>query len=286
MRIKDLDISRAYPARVISSELLTQPGQADEVRHLVLEVQDSSFRFQAGQSIAVVVPGPHDFGNQEHIRLYSIASGEEGEGGNPARIAIAVRRCFYIDEFSGEKHRGIASNYLCDRKAGEEIRIAGPFNTAFEIPEDPSADLLLIGIGTGIAPFRAFVKRIYRSRGGWKGQVRLFYGARSGLEAVYLNDRKNDFANYYDEETFKAFQAVSLKPHMDSPIELEAVLARNAGEIWGMILKPNTHVYVSGQEKLREMLEAAFVKMAGSQEKWARRKAELEAGKRWAELLY
>ena len=43
-------------------------------------------------------------------------------------------------------------------------------------------------MGTGIAPFRAFVKHLYRDIGDWRGQVRLFYGARSGLELLYMND--------------------------------------------------------------------------------------------------
>ena len=51
--------------------------------------------------------------------------------------------------------------------------------------------------------------------------MRLFYGAQSGLEMLYMNDKQNDFVNYYDEDTFKAFAAVSPRPHMDDPIPLD-----------------------------------------------------------------
>ena len=57
-------------------------------------------------------------------------------------------------------------------------------------------------------------------------------------------------------------------------------------EVWSMVLKPETHVYVAGLEKMREPLDKAFAKMAGSDEKWERRKAELTAGGRWVELIY
>jgi ferredoxin--NADP+ reductase len=65
------------------------------------------------------------------------------------------------------------------------------------VPEDDTANLLMIGTGTGIAPFRAFIKRIFDQRGGWKGQVRLFYGARSGMELLYMNLVRNDLEHYY-----------------------------------------------------------------------------------------
>jgi ferredoxin--NADP+ reductase len=201
-------------------------------------------------------------------------------------VEICVKRCFYIDEFSGERHRGIASNYLCDRHPGDEITVAGPYGLPFALPEDENADLLMIGIGTGIAPFRAFVRQIYEKLGGWKGKVRLFYGARSGLEMAYMNDRQNDFANYYDDETFKAFAAVSPRPHMDDEIELDRALREHAEEVWEMVLKPDTHVYIAGLEKSLGKLDEAFAGMAGSAKNWQRRRAELVAGKRWAELLY
>ncbi len=50
------------------------PASAEEVRHLVVRVLDPAFQFVEGQSIGVVVPGPHPFGNPYHVRRYSIAN--------------------------------------------------------------------------------------------------------------------------------------------------------------------------------------------------------------------
>lgn len=284
MRLDDLNTDIRHTATVKESERIT-PDEADEIRNLVLEVDDGKFSFEAGQSIGVVVPGPHEFGQKEHFRLYTAANTHKQGDGTP-RLEVCVKRCFAIDAISGERRRGVASGYLCDRQPGDQITITGPYGMAFNVPDERDADLLMIGLGTGIAPFRAFVRHIYEDLGGWDGKVRLFYGAKSGLEAAYMNDRQNDFANYYDEETFMAFAALSPRPHMDDPIPLDAMLEEHSTEVWESVLKPHTHVYVAGLEAIREQLDMAFAAMAGSDEKWTRRKAELVAGGRWTELIY
>ena len=53
-----------------------------------------------------------------------------------------------------------------------------------------------------------------------------------------------------------------------------------------MLGSPKTYVYVAGLEKMLAELDAVFAELAGSKEKWERRKAELMAGKRWSELVY
>jgi ferredoxin--NADP+ reductase len=285
-RLEDYDIEKQYRAKVKESNRITPEESEEEVRDIFLEVDAKDHKFEIGQNIGVLIPGPHEFGHDTHFRLYTIANLDEAKKGKKLLINICVKRVAYIDDYSGERYDGIASNYLCDLSRGDEVTLAGPYGQPFDLPEDKHANLLLIGMGTGIAPFRALVKRIYHERGDWKGKVRLFYGAKSGLEMLYMNDKNGDLKNYYDEETFKAFEAVSPRPHMDDPIALDHTLEQHSKEVWKMILQPDTYVYVAGLEKIRDMLDKAFIKMAGSKEKWERRKAELVAGKRWAELLY
>ncbi len=285
-RLQDYDVSNQFTGTVKKTSRITPETSAEEVRDIILEINKKDLHFEAGQSVGVLVPGPHAFGNKYHFRLYTVADiPQAGKSGKPL-INLCVKRVSYIDDFSGERYDGVASNYLCDLNTGDKATLTGPYGIAFKAPEDKNADILMIGMGTGIAPFRAFIKHIYKTIGGWKGKVRLFYGARSGLEMLYMNDKNNDLANYYDEETFKAFEAVSPRPHWDDPIALDYALEERAEEVWNMVLDPKTHVYVAGLEKVRDMLDKAFAKMAGSKEKWELRKAELVAGKRWAEVIY
>lgn len=284
-RLADYDVEHQYKAWVKKSDRLSPDG-TEEVRELVLEIDRPDFEFKVGQSVGVLIKGQQGFGNTYHHRLYSVADLPKKNGKKNPQVKILVKRCSYIDDYSGEIYNGIASNFLCDRKEGDEITITGPFGLPFTIPEDKNSDLLLIGLGTGIAPFRALVKHIYNNLKDWKGKVRLFYGARSGLELIYMNDKNNDLTNYYDEGTFKAFQALSPRPHWSDPIALDYALEQRSEEILNMLEKSNTHVFVAGHEKIRDLLDKAFINMLGSKEKWENRKAELMAGKRWVEIIY
>jgi ferredoxin--NADP+ reductase len=286
MNLYEYDFSNLRLATVLATERITPPEDPVEVKHLVLEVPDDRLDYVEGQSIAVLVPGAHDFGKPYHFRLYSIASPRRGENGRADSFSLCVRRCFYVDEISGERYPGLASNYLCDAQPGDPIQIAGPYGARFSVPDDSNANLVMIGVGTGIAPFRAFIKHIYEERGGWQGQVRLFYGAKTGMELLYMNDVRKDLSLYYDEKSFKAFEAVSPRPHFDEPPDLERVLAENAQEIWELVRRPDTYVYIAGLSDAARNFRKAMISVAGSPEAWQAEYEELLRAGRYAELLY
>ncbi len=282
--LSEFNTDQAFTANIISSKRLT-PESTEEVREIIFEVNDPGFNVSVDQSFGVVVETAGDFGKTEHHRLYSVADLPLHRE-DTSQVTMLVKRCKYIDEFNGEEYKGIASNYLCDRKAGDRIHVTGPHALPFVVPEDKTSDIILIGMGTGIAPFRAFVKHIYTNVKDWSGRIRLFYGAKSGLELLYLNDKDGDLTNYYDEKTFEAFHALSPRPHWSDPIALDSAIEARAEEILDMLSRSNTYIYVAGYGAMREMLDKAFASILGSEEKWQTRKAELVAGKKWAEIIY
>ncbi|MBB4198027.1 oxidoreductase [Rhodoblastus sphagnicola] len=274
--------NRAWVATLVASARITAPKSPEDVRRLRFLV-DPGFDGRIGQCLLVRAPG--QFGQRFHERLYSIADLEQ-TGDNKVAFELLVRRCHVIDDFNGERYDGVASNYLCDMPLGGQMSFSGPVGHPFPIPEDREAGLLMIGMGTGIAPFRGLVRRIYDELGGWKGPVRLFHGARSGLEMLYQNDENADLGLYYDQPTFKAFAAVSPRPHFDEPPALDQALLENAGEVWEMLQDDRTHVFIAGPESLTPMLEKALAKVVGSPETWKARRAKLQAGGRWHDVLY
>jgi ferredoxin--NADP+ reductase len=285
MRLSDYDTTNRMSASVVSSTRITPEDSKTELRHIDLAVDSLDFTYEIGQSVGVLVPGPHEFGQKEYLRLYSIAGSGTGDDIKPV-ISLLVKRCFYIDDFNGERYDGKASNYLCDLKEGDEVTLAGPYGLAFKVPEEKDANLLMIGLGTGIAPFRAFIKHIYNELGGWEGDVRLYHGAMRGIELAYMNDQNADLEYYMDQETFKAIQALSPRAHFDVPVDLEGAIAQNSDEVWTQLQDPKTYIYVAGLKQIRDLLDDALVKVVGSPEAYERQKRKMIDEGRWAELIY
>ena len=88
-------------------------------------------------------------------RLYSIAS-SQAETESEVHITVGAVRY----EIDGRQRAGGASSYLADRLQEEgEVRVFIEHNDNFRLPADPDAPVIMIGPGTGIAPFRAFMQQ-------------------------------------------------------------------------------------------------------------------------------
>ena len=104
-------------------------------------------------------------------RLYSIASSLSAHSGE-VHLTVAVVRY----EGNGKKRKGVCSSYLAER-VGESVPCYLHPNKNFKLPEDPSTPIIMVGPGTGIAPFRAFIEE--RKSTGATGKNWLFFGDRS-----------------------------------------------------------------------------------------------------------
>ena len=106
-------------------------------------------------------------------RVYSIASSSEVA---PDEVHITVAQVSY--ESFGLPHAGVASTTLTQSiEAGEHLPVYIDANPRFRLPENPATDIIMIGPGTGVAPFRAFVQ--HRAETGATGRNWLFFGDRN-----------------------------------------------------------------------------------------------------------
>lgn len=284
--IEDYDTSRRFVGTVLDSARITPEGHDEDVRQIHVEIDQRGIDFSRYESVGVLKEGPQELGSPLFLRLYAIAGFAPAEGERRPVIELCVRRCFYVDEFNGERYPGVVSNYLCDLGAGDTVQLTGPFGTAFPIPEDRSANLIMIGMGTGIAPFRTLIKRLYEGMEDWQGQVRLFHGAKTGLDLLYRNDENADLGLYMSKETFKAFEALSPRPHFGEQPALDDALEQHSDEVWALLQDPHAHVYVAGLRQIKGQLDEAFGAMAGSELKWQQLQSQMRDAGRYRELLY
>lgn len=123
---------------------------------------------------------PHSFGAQDLAdllrsfppRLYSISSSQNAVG-EEVHITVATVRYHHRN-----RHReGACSTYLADRiDVDSKVSVFIEKNPAFKLPEKAETPVILIGAGTGVAPFRAFLQ--HREAGDLKGKTWLFFGER------------------------------------------------------------------------------------------------------------
>jgi len=114
-------------------------------------------------------------------RLYSISSSPKE---TPAEVHLTVSPVRY--NFQGIPRRGVCSTYLADRSPGDQIAVYVRPSSNFRPPSDPDTPMIMIGPGTGIAPFRGFLQE--RRALGHTGPNWLFFGEQRAATDYYYRD--------------------------------------------------------------------------------------------------
>lgn len=217
-------------ARVMGNFRITAPDAENDIRHIVLDFGSTAFPVLEGQSIGILPAGEDEDGKPHRMRLYSISSARDGERPNHNNLALTVKR----------EEMGVASNYLCDLKKGDEVRVTGPYGGTFLMPDDPQANIIMICTGTGSAPFRGFTERRRRAMGGASGKLMIFFGARRPEELPYFGPLKKVPKNVLDQEL-----VFSRLP--DKPKEYVQDRMRARGDDVAPLLEDEkTHIFVCG----------------------------------------
>ncbi|MCZ6711185.1 MAG: hypothetical protein O7B25_12565 [Gammaproteobacteria bacterium] len=260
--IKLVRAGDAALARVVSNELCMRGKSASFVKHLVLDVSGTELagKFRAGQSFGVIAPGVDDRGKPHKVRLYSIACPTWGEDGEAQLVSTTPKRL--IEEFApqkpaddaGEHHlfRGVCSNYLCDVKAGETVRVTGPNGKRFLLPADVEAhDYLFLATGTGIAPFRGMLLELLEGKNGpCRSRVDLVMGSPYSTDLLYDELLRRLEAEH---DNFHYHTAISREPREGNPSGLYVDgLMNEQIDYFGSLLKGDrTLIYLCGLMGMR-----------------------------------
>lgn len=150
-------------ATVLGRMSLIDADAPGDIQHVLLKLPPG-FHYVEGQSLSVIPPGLTEAGKPQKPRLYSIASTRYGDLLDGNTVSLCVRRAEYYDPATGlvdPTKKGICSNFLCDVTPGTKVQVAGPVGKTMLIPEDPDTDIIMVATGTGIAPFRSFLHRLF-----------------------------------------------------------------------------------------------------------------------------
>ncbi len=241
------NLGKPAVARVQGNYRLTDDPTHD-VRHIILDFAGQTFPVLEGQSIGIIPPGKDDNGNPHLPRLYSVSSPRDGERANYNNLSLTVKR---------EEH-GLCSNYVCDLKQGDEVRVTGPFGATFLMPDDPKARLLLICTGTGSAPMRAFTMRRQRTTASGAGAMTMFFGARTPEALPYFGPLKKVPSSLLEKHLVYSRLEGQPKEYVQDRLMAEQE------KVADLLVDPDTHIYICGLRGMEEGVEKAFVSIAES----------------------
>jgi len=186
-------------------------------------------------------------------RLYSIASSLKT---NPGRVALTVDAVHYA--INGRTRLGVASTFLTNRiEAGQRIKAYVQKAQAFALPADPAVPIIMIGPGTGIAPFRAFLHERMAMKA--PGRNWLFFG-----------HQRHDYDFFYEDEltgmkAAGALTRLSLAWSRDGEEKfyVQDRMRQVGGELWSWIAE-GAHIYVCGAITMGKDVERALVDLVAA----------------------
>jgi ferredoxin--NADP+ reductase len=267
---------------------LVGDGAIGRVHHITFDLAggDPQLQYVEGQSIGIIPEGTDANGKPHKLRLYSIASTRHGDNMAGHTVSLCVRQLQY--EKDGETINGVCSTYLCDIEPGAKVKITGPVGKEMLLPDDEEANVIMLATGTGIAPMRTYLRRMFepaeRDTNGWhfKGKAWLFMGAPKTPNLLY----DADFEHYQSEfpDNFRYTKAISREQEnaKGGRMYIQDRVLEHADEIFAMIENPKTHVYMCGLKGMEPGIDEAMTTAAAAKGlNWAELRPQLKKAERW-----
>ena len=171
-------------------------------------------------------------------RLYSIASSAKEHA---QQIHLTVSAVRYERFFNGKKNRkGVSSTFLADRAEGVDIPIFIQANKNFRVPTDGSLPIIMVGPGTGVAPFRGFLQE-RRARGD-SGKNWLFFGEQHAATDFYYQDELEEF----QQQGVLTELSLAFSRDQQQKIYVQDRMRENGEKIWNWIDAEGGYFYVCG----------------------------------------
>ncbi len=209
-------------------------------------------------------------------RLYSIASSQRA---HPDEVHLTVGVVRY--EAWGRARGGVASTEIADRMAsGAEVPVYLHPNTRFRLPAEADRPVIMIGPGTGIAPFRAFLQE--RRETGATGRNWLFFGdRRAACDYLY----REELRAYSNGGLLTRIDTAFSRDQLDK-VYVQHLMLEAGAEMWKWIAD-GAHIYVCGDgSRMARDVDGALVKIVSEHGRMSTAKARLELQQLAADRRY
>ena len=172
-------------------------------------------------------------------RLYSIASSHDAHPGF-VELTVGIVRF----EYNGRARGGLCTQFMADEinTSGAPIGVFMSPTKSFVLPEDKDIDIIMVGPGTGIAPFRAFMEQ--RVHDGGKGRNWLFFGDQSASTEFYYKDT---IEGWVDEGHLYKF-TTAWSRDQEEKIYVQHRLKEHGKEVWEWF-ENGAYFYICGDKQ-------------------------------------
>jgi sulfite reductase (NADPH) flavoprotein alpha-component len=182
-------------------------------------------------------------------RLYSISSSNTA---TPGRLSLTVDCVRYV--IGKRKRHGLASTFLADRiKPGDKLKVYVQKAHAFGLPADPQTPIIMVGPGTGVAPFRAFLHERMATKA--KGRNWLFFGHQRSATDFFYED---EFAGMKAQGVLTRLSLAWSRDNNEK-FYVQDRMREVGRDVWSW-LTDGAHLYVCGDAKrMAKDVERALV---------------------------
>ena len=282
-----------FTGTVTENYSVLKDGAIGKVQHITFDLSggDPEFKYVEGQSCGILAAGEDAKGKPHRPRLYSIASTRYGDNFAGNTLSLCVRQLQY--EKDGETINGVCSTYLCNLSPGDKVKISGPVGKEMLLPDEEDSNIIMLATGTGIAPMRAYLRRMFepteieKHQWNFKGKAWLFMGAPKTANLLY----DADFEHYKSKfpENLRYTKAISREQQnkKGGRMYIQDRVLEYAEEIFTMIENPKTHIYLCGLKGMEPGIDEAMSTAASAKGlDWNELRPKLRKAGRWHAETY
>lgn len=188
-------------------------------------------------------------------RLYSISSSPRAA---PGRVSLTVDMVRY--DIADRQRTGVATSYLCERASlGGKLKVYVQKAHGFGLPTRPTMPIIMVGPGTGVAPFRAFLQERALSRS--PGRAWLFFGHQHEATDFFYRE---ELKHFLETEVLTKLSTAWSRDRT-TKVYVQDRMREAASELWGW-LQEGAYFYVCGDAlRMAKDVEMAMIQIAAKE---------------------